>query len=365
MREIIDISKISADEELLSRLCLINSPSGFESECDDAIKKELCGYADRIETDTLGNTYAYIGNDESKKTLMLFAHKDEVGFLITGISDDGLLYFSNVGGIVTTALIGRRVIIRSTKGLDIYGVICAKPIHMLSSEERKSLPDHDSLFIDVGATSKEQLEGVIEAGCYGTFEPSFELFGENEKKLGAKAIDDRLGCAVMICLARQYYKIKDSLPVNLVLAFTVREEIGVSGANVAAHKIRPDYAVILESTAASDIAGVPDSSKVAITGAGGAVSFMDRSTVYDRGFREFVFDVARERDVPVQLKKFVSGGNDAGAVHRAAGGIRTVAISAPSRYIHSAVCVIGRSDYHSIFKLVCAICENADMIDSY
>ena len=365
MRTVIDTKSLIPDTELFKRLCLAIGPSGFEEDIKEMIRAELDGICDRIEADRLGNLFAYIGNDPKKKTLAFFAHMDEVGFLITGVSKEGLLYFSNIGGIMPTVLMGRRVTVRTLDNRDVKGIISTKPVHMLSAEERKQLPKSDDMFIDVGATDKTQLEGIIETGCFGTFDPSFEYFGENGKKLAAKAIDDRIGCAVMLCLAREYYAKRDELPVNLALCFTVREEIGNSGANVACERIKPDYAVILESTAASDIAGVPDSSKVAITGNGGAVSFMDKSTVYDRGFREFVFELAGEKDIPVQLKKFVSGGNDAGSVHRAAGGIRTLALSTPSRYIHSAVCVIGSRDYDSVFKLSCAIAENADMIDNY
>ncbi|MBQ5649130.1 MAG: M20/M25/M40 family metallo-hydrolase [Clostridia bacterium] len=365
MRTIIETNSLTPDTELFRRLCLAIGPSGFEEDINDIIKAELEGICDRYETDRLGNTFAYVGNDPKKKTLAFFAHMDEVGFLITGVSEEGLLYFSNIGGIMPTALMGRRVTVRTLDNRDVYGVISTKPVHMLSPDERKQLPHADDMFIDVGATDKKQLEGIIETGCFASFIPTFEYFGENGKKLAAKAIDDRIGCAVMLCMAREYCDKTAELPVNLVFAFTVREEIGNSGANVACERIKPDYAVILESTAASDIAGVPASSKVAITGEGGAVSFMDKSTVYDRGFKDFVFELAAEKDIPVQLKKFVSGGNDAGAVHRAAGGIRTLALSTPSRYIHSAACVIGSRDYDSVFKLTCAIAENADMIDNY
>lgn len=365
MRSILDLENITPDTELFRRLCVAFGPAGCEEEVDELIKAELKGICDRVESDRLGNTYAYLGSDPSKKTLMFFAHKDEVGFLITGVSPEGLLYFTTVGGIMPTAMMGRRVTVRTVDGRDVFGVISTKPVHMLSADERKQLPRTDDLFIDVGATSREQLDGIVETGCYGTFIPTFEYYGENDKKLAAKAIDDRIGCAVMICMAREYKNRHAELPVNLVLAFTVREEIGASGAAVACEAVKPQYAVILESTAASDIAGVPDSSKVAITGEGGAVSFMDRSTVYDRGMRSFVMELAEKKNIPAQIKRFVSGGNDAGSVHRAVGGIRTLALSAPSRYIHSAACVIGSSDYRSVFRLCCAIAENADMIDSY
>jgi len=360
MRSILDINSLTPDRELFERLCLAFGPSGCEDEPRRIIKEEMAGCCDRMETDRLGNTVAFIESDPQKPTLTYFAHMDEVGFLITGISPEGLLYFGNVGGIDPSVMCGRRVTVRCLDGKDRTGVLQTQPIHMLSQEQRSKMPSADDMYIDVGASSKEELEGVIAPGCYATFEGSFEYFGTDGRMVGGKAIDDRLGCAVMISLARAYYPIKDKLPVNIALAFTVREEIGVSGANTVAHRIAPDYAVILESTAAADIARVPENSRVAITGNGGAVSFMDRSTVYDREFMRYAIDLAEKKNIPVQVKKFVSGGNDAGSVHRSRGGIRTMVISAPSRYIHSAVCVIRKEDFTSIFRLACAIAENID-----
>ena len=353
-----DYSALMPDYGIFRELCLACGPSGFEDEPDAIINKALSGFCDRVEQDPLGNTLAYIGNDPGKKTLMLFAHKDEVGFLVTGITPEGLVRFENIGGIDVSVLCGRRVVLDTLDGRRIPGIISMRPVHVLSWDERNKMPSHDDLYIDVGATDRAQLDGILAAGCPGTFSPSFSFFGDDGRMLAAKAIDDRLGCAVLLELARHFSENRDALDANLVLAFTVREEIGVSGANTAAHRVSPDFALVLESTAASDLASVPERFRVARTGEGGAVSFMDRSTVYDRDFVRFALELAAEKGIRAQLKKFVSGGNDAGAVHRAAGGIRTLALSAPSRYIHSAVCVAHREDYEAIFRLSCAIAEN-------
>lgn len=357
-----DYTALTPDFTIFRELCLACGPSGFEEEPDAIITATLAGRCDRIEHDALGNTLAYIGADPAKKTLMLFAHKDEVGFLVTGITPEGLVRFENIGGIDVSVLCGRRVVLDTLDGRRIPGVLSMLPIHVLSRDKQEKMPAHEELLIDVGATDRSQLDGILAAGCPGTFLPSFSFFGENERMVAAKAIDDRLGCAVMLELARHFTENRDALSVNLVLAFTVREEIGISGAYTAAHRVAPDFALILESTAASDLASVPERFRVARTGEGGAVSFMDRSTVYDRELLRFALDLAAKEGIRAQLKKFVSGGNDAGAVHRAAGGIRTLALSAPSRYIHSAVCVAHREDYEAIFRLSCALAENLSQL---
>ena len=232
-----DYSALMPDYGIFRELCLACGPSGFEDEPDAIINKALSGFCDRVEQDPLGNTLAYIGNDPGKKTLMLFAHKDEVGFLVTGITPEGLVRFENIGGIDVSVLCGRRVVLDTLDGRRIPGIISMRPVHVLSRDERNKMPSHDDLYIDVGATDRAQLDGILAAGCPGTFSPSFSFFGEDGRMLAAKAIDDRLGCAVLLELARHFSENRDALDANLVLAFTVREEIGVSGANTAAHPI--------------------------------------------------------------------------------------------------------------------------------
>ena len=175
-----------------------------------------------------------------------------------------------------------------------------------------------------------------------------------------KALDDRLGCAVMIEAMRELYPIKDELYADLYFCFTVREEIGISGARVAAQNVAPDFAIVLETTAVADIANVKETSKVAKQGDGGAISLMDRSTIYDKGFINMALELSKEKNIPVQVKKYVSGGNDAGHIHKSGVGVRSLAISIPTRYLHSGNCVAYYGDYESArdiaYELLIAAC---------
>ena len=211
------------------------------------------------------------------------------------------------------------------------------------------------MYVDIGATSREDAESVLSRGDSGTFDSEFVIFGENDAYAKCKALDDRLGCVVMIETLRRIKKEGIELPFDLVCAFTVREEIGISGATAAAHRFRPDYAIVLETTAIADLPDVPKNSRVSEVGNGGVVSLMDRSTIYNRDFVDGAMKIAEENGIPAQIKRYVSGGNDAGHIHKTADGTRCLAISAPTRYLHSASCVIAIRDFESIKSHVYAI----------
>ena len=259
-----------------------------------------------------------------------------------------------LGGIDSRVLCGRKVTFRGKEG-DVSGVIASKAIHHQSAEERKNATKANDMYVDIGATSREDAESVLSRGDSGTFDSEFVIFGENDAYAKCKALDDRLGCVVMIETLRRIKKEGIELPFDLVCAFTVREEIGISGATAAAHRFRPDYAIVLETTAIADLPDVPKNSRVSEVGNGGVVSLMDRSTIYNRDFVDGAMKIAEENGIPAQIKRYVSGGNDAGHIHKTADGTRCLAISAPTRYLHSASCVIAIRDFESIKSHVYAI----------
>jgi endoglucanase len=265
---------------------------------------------------------------------MLDAHMDEVGLIITSVTTDGFLKFKTVGGIDTAALMFRKVKINSK----INGVIGGKPIHLIKGDARKKLPESDNLYIDIGVSSKEQALEKINLGDRAIIESDFILSGENIK---AKAIDDRIGCAVLINL------LKSESEYDFYASFSVQEEIGTRGAKTAAFAINPDAALVIEATTAADISGVPDDKKVCKLGDGAVVSFMDRGTVYDKDY----YNAALQSGVPCQPKKAVAGGNNSAGIHLSRGGVRTLAISLPCRYIHSASCVASIDDCKSVEEL--------------
>lgn len=347
--------------ELLQKLCEINGPTGCEDRVASFIREQVKD-ACECHTDRIGNLICLVkggGNgykSEDPVKVMVSAHMDEVGFMIKSIDGDGYIKFQLDGGIDSKVLSGRSVELFGDEHT-VKGVIASKAIHSLSLAERKEALDADRLYIDIGANSEEEVKALVDIGDYGTFDSDFVLFGENDRMMKSKAIDDRLGCAVMIDIIRELKESKKVLPYDVYFAFTTREEIGNSGALCAANTVAPDYSIVLESTAVADIAGVPENSKVATLGDGGAISLMDRSTIYSRELVDLALELANKNGIKAQIKKYVSGGNDAGHIHKSRGGVKTLAISAPTRYLHSACCVAAVEDYFSIKALVSTILE--------
>ena len=214
------------------------------------------------------------------------------------------------------------------------------------------------MYIDIGATDADEVKQYVDIGDFGVFDSKFVFFGSNNGYVKGKAIDDRAGCAAMIETIRKIRAEKLSLPFDTYFCFTVREEVGLSGARVAAERVKPSRAIILESTAIGDIAGAPDHKRVADVGSGGVISLMDRSTIYDSEFVRFTLDTAKNNNIKAQVKRYVSGGNDAGHIHKSGKGVKCVAISMGTRYLHSPACVASIEDYESIRELVFAMLKN-------
>ncbi len=317
----------------LKTLCLLNGTSGREEAVRNYIIDRLQGKAE-LTVDPLGNVLATVkGKAPAKNKIMLSAHMDEVGFIITGVTDEGFLRFGTVGGIDAKVVVGRAVTV-GEEGLP--GVIGIKAIHLTEGKEENTVPALSKCYIDIGASSKDEALQHVAVGDAAYFVSDFKELGENKVK--AKALDDRFGCAVMLDM------IEKGIEFDATFAFLVQEEIGLRGANAAAFTVEPDYAIVLEATTAADVAGVPEVDKVCVQGGGAVVSFMDRTTLYDRALFKDAFALAREKNIPVQTKTTVAGGNDAGAIHKSRGGVKTLCVSLPCRYIHSATSVADKRD---------------------
>lgn len=322
----------------LKELCLINGASGDESRVRDFIKSKIS--ADEMITDNLGNLIVFKkGKKRVKNKIMFSAHMDEVGFMITHINEDGFLSFGEVGGINPSVVLGRGVRLES----GVPGVIGTKAVHQQSADERKNQPEIKSLYIDIGASSREEAEKYAPLGSYAYFDDDFFEFGDGFIK--GKAIDDRAGCLIMMNM------INSEPEYDAWYAFTVQEEIGTRGAGTAAFSISSDIAFVLETTTACDIAGVSGAKKVCELGKGAVVSYMDNGTIYDRELYNLAMKTALESQIPVQTKTLIAGGNDSRSIHISRGGVRTCAISVPCRYLHSPSCVIKESDFNAVKAL--------------
>lgn len=332
------------DFELLKNLCLLNGTSGDEKNVRDYIISNLpedCDYT----VDPIGNLIVNKkGENEPENKVALFAHMDEVGFIVTYITEDGFVYVANVGGIDNSALFGKKIIVNGH-----IGVVGGKAIHQCSKDESKKIPDISDMCVDFGFENKEIAENCLNLGDFGYFVSDFVEFGNDMIK--SKALDDRLGCAIMLELLREKSKI------DYTCVFTVQEEVGTRGAMVSAYTVNPDYAIVLETTTASDIPDTPENKKVCKVGNGAVVSFMDRGTIYNKDLYKRAREIADKNNIPNQTKTVVAGGNDAAAIHKASGGINTIAVSLPCRYIHSASSVGSKRDMESVKMLVKALLE--------
>lgn len=331
--------------ETIRELSLLDGVSGREDAVREYIINAVKPYADSIETDALGNLIVFRkGKERPKNKVMLDAHMDEVGMMITYINSDGTLDFDCVGGIDKRVMLGKPVTVGASR---IQGVIGVKAVHMVSADEKLKMPS--TMYIDIGADSKEEAEKAVSVGDYACFNSEFVEYGDGFIK--GKALDDRAGCAMLIEI------IKSELPYDMYFCFSAGEEVGFGIATTAFYKVQPDYAIVVETTTAADLADVPDNKKVCRLGDGGVVSFMDRRTIYPKDLFDKAFEVAQKNGIKIQAKKAVAGGNNAGVIHKTAGGVRTLAVSLPCRYLHSPSCVLKKDDITESVKLIKALAE--------
>ncbi len=340
---------------LLEKLSLCFGPTSCEGDVEKAIREELTGTRAELFTDRMGNLTAHLAGPAGATRVMLSAHMDEVGFMITEIDEHGFLRFDRVGGFDTRVVCGRFVTIWNGQAY-IPGVIAAKGIHLQDADERKKSPEFEKMYIDIGADSREEAEALVSLGDLGAFSTPFATFGKDHAYMRGKALDDRLGCALLIEVLREMEQ--NSPALDLWFCFTVREEIGKSGALVTANRVKPDAAIILETTAIADRPDVDESKRVATVGKGGVLSLVDRSTIYDREMIDFALDTAKKGNIPVQVKRYVSGGNDAAHIQKSGIGVRCMALSAPTRYLHAPVSVAAVRDYEAMRELVCAMLKD-------
>lgn len=325
----------------LKELCLCSGVSGDENEVRQYIAAEAAKHTDRLRTDALGNLIVFKkGKKPTGNRLMLCAHMDEVGVIVTRITDEGFLKFDFVGGVDRRVAIGKQVVIGHSK---LPGVIGLKAIHLTTKEERKKAPKTDSLYIDIGARDREAAEKLVEPGDYGAFVCQPEELGDGLFK--ARAIDDRVGCAVMLKL------LEEDLPLDVTFAFTAQEEVGTRGAFGAAFSVTPEIALVLETTTAADLPGVESRRRVCAPGRGPVISYMDGASIYDRELFETLRRLSEENGIPWQTKEYVAGGNDARTIQRTKAGVRVAALSAATRYLHAPASMGSVADFENMLKL--------------
>ncbi len=326
----------------LHTISALAGTSGNELAVCSYIREQLknAPAVDSVEVDRIGNCLVRLkGKQQAPHSLVLAAHMDEVGGIVTGITADGYLRFDTVGGIVPDVLYARRVSVNGH-----VGVIGGKALHMCNEKEKGKVPSVEDMRIDIGADSREEAQAAVSLGDEIVFLSDYTDLGERLFK--AKALDDRAGCAMLLELAKTVPE------YDVTIAFTVQEEVGLRGAAVAGNTLQCEYSVVVDATTAADTAGVPADKQVCKVGDGPVVSFMDRRTFYDQKLYTHIRALAEQHGIPAQTKTMVAGGNDAGAFQTAGIGSRVAAVSLPCRYIHSPSCVLAHRDVDNTLKLL-------------
>lgn len=340
-------------EELLTltrTLCAKFGPSGWEDEVREYILQAALPYADRVETDPMGNLMVFRkGRNLTERPIMLCAHMDEAGVIVKSFTEDGMVKFGFIGGVDPRVVIGRRIQFHTENGDTVEGIVGIKAVHLTTASERQHAPKARDLYIDIGCTSKKQAEDKLSLGDCGTFAPEIVSFGDGLFK--AKALDDRVGCAVLLMTMRE------QPPVDTWFCFHVQEEVGLRGAATTAFAIQPAFCLVLEGTTAADLADIPPHKQVCALRHGVVLPFMDRSTIYDAELFEMMRDACEARGIAWQTKQFISGGTDAGRVHKSTQGVRTIGMAAPLRYIHSPSSVAAESDIIALYRAAKAFLE--------
>lgn len=338
-------SKDAIGTLLVGELCRSNGVSGYEDETAEIIIKRLVPFCDSVMKDAVGNIIAFRkGKSANAKKIMLCAHMDEVGFAVKHINPDGTLDFEQVG-MESVVLPSKKV----TVGRDrIPGVISSRPVHLIKDREKPS-PVSD-LVIDIGAKNADEARELNLLGQSACFDVPFEFFGNG--LVAAKALDDRIGCAVLCLVAQEQYD------DDFYYVFTVGEELGGVGAAVATARVKPDVCVVAEGTTASDVEGVSGKDKVCSLKGGAVCPFMDGGTLYNNELYTCIHEYAKAQGIKIQVKTKVAGGTDAAKIQRSLGGIRTAVISLPCRYIHSGSSVAALEDMQSVYRLFDGLCRH-------
>ena len=342
--------------KLLKELTEASGISGYESPIREVIRKYLVNYGE-LSQDKIGSVICLKKGTSEKPKIMLAGHMDEIGFMVKQITPEGFLKFLPLGGWFDQVLLGQRVIIHTVKG-EVIGVIGAKPPHLLPAEEREKVVKRKDMYIDIGATSKDEVDAAgVRLGDPVIPRADFvELAGG--KTYLSKAFDDRVGTALVISALKELQE--KSHPNSIYGVATVMEEVGLRGATTSVRAVDPDLAIILESDIAGDVPGIkPEESSIKL-GKGPTVILYDARMIPNIRFRNFVLDVASKNNIPVQLSAIEAGATDGGIIHLHGTGVPTIVIGVAARHIHSHSSIIHRQDYDEAVKLLLALINGLD-----
>lgn len=346
---------MSLNIDLLAKICKTPGAPGFEQKVRALVLEELEGLVDQVEVDNMGNVYA-IKKGKSDKKVMIGAHMDEIGFMVTHIDDKGFIRFHTLGGFDPKTLTAQRVIIHGKK--DVIGVMASKPIHVMTADERNKVAKLSDYFIDTGLTP-EEVKDLVKIGDSVTREREFIEMGQC---VNSKSLDNRLAVFILIEMFKNL-KGKD-VPYDIYGVFTVQEEVGIRGANVSALKINPDFGFGLDTTIAFDLPGAAAHEMITKLGDGTAIKIMDASTICDYRMVEFMKNTADKHKIKWQPEILTAGGTDTAGIQRMTqGGSIAGAVSIPTRHLHQVIEMANKSDIQASIDLLTACVSELDQHD--
>lgn len=347
---------MSINTQLLGEICTVPGAPGFEKRIRELVIKELKGLVDEVELDNMGNIYAIKHGskpENERKRVMIGAHMDEIGFIVTHIDDKGFIRFHTLGGFDPKTLTAQRVLVHGKK--DVIGVMASKPIHVMSPAERDKPAKISDFFIDTGLPAKE-VKKLINIGDPITREREFIEMGEC---VNGKSLDNRLAVFILIETLRSLKKKK--VPYDIYGVFTVQEEVGIRGANVAALRINPDFGFGLDTTIAFDLPGAAAHEMITKLGEGTAIKIMDASTICDYRMVEYMKKTADKHKIKWQPEILTAGGTDTAGIQRMTeGGSIAGAISIPTRHLHQVIEMAHKEDIKGSIELLTTCVSELD-----
>ena len=337
------------NKNLLKTICETSGAPGYENRVRALVLKEIKPFVDSVEVDNLGNIIALKKGKSSEKSVMIGAHMDEIGFIVTHIDEFGFLKFHPLGGFDPKTLTSQRVIVHGKK--DIIGVMGSKPLHVMSQDEKNKVPKINDFYIDVGL-NKEDVDKVVSVGNTVTRERELIEMGEC---INCKSLDNRIAVYILIETLK-----KINIPYyNTYAVFTVQEEVGIRGAQVATQKIKPDFGIGLDTTIAYDVPGAAPNDKITSLGKGVAIKIMDASIICDQRMIGFMKNNANKNKIKWQNEILTAGGTDSANIQRMTpGGSIAGALSIPTRHIHQVIEMVHKSDVKNCIELLTVCLKN-------
>ncbi len=341
---------------LLQTLTDANGVSGFEGPIAKIVRQELADCCE-ISSDRLGSVICRLKSSGPGPRVGLAGHLDEIGFMVNIVTKEGFVKFLNLGGWWDQVLLAQRVVIQTHQG-PVLGVIGSKPPHILPAEKRNEIVKARDMFVDVGATSKEEAEALgIRPGDAIVPVGGFTKLAV-EGRLLAKAWDDRVGVALFVhALQRLNGR---SLPNELYGMGTVQEEVGLRGAATAGFSVQPDVCIVLETAIAGDVPGITEDESAVKLGSGPTIYLLDGSLIAQSRLRDLLIEVCKDNEIPYQFSLLPGGGTDGGRIHLISRGIPSIVLAVPTRHIHAHGGIIDLKDYEQTLELLCKVIERLD-----